>query len=85
MPKKRRENPSQETLRVDNVMAGIVARATCGVKRKGYKILWLGCGGAGNWRAGGRARSTKIFVDNTKAFVVGSAHEPRTPAKANGV
>ncbi len=40
MPKKRRENPSQETLRVDNVMAGIVARATCGVKRKGYKILW---------------------------------------------
>src|SRR5260370_17535831 len=68
-----------------NVMAGIVARATCGVKRKGYKILWLGCGGAGNWRGGGRARSTKIFVDNTKAFVVGSAHEPRTTAKANGV
>jgi hypothetical protein len=23
-----------------NVMAGIVACATCGVKRKGYKILW---------------------------------------------
>ena len=23
-----------------NVMAGIVARAACGVKRKGYKILW---------------------------------------------
>ena len=23
-----------------NLMAGIVARADCGVKRKGYKILW---------------------------------------------
>jgi hypothetical protein len=25
-------------------MAGIVPLTACGVKRKGYKILWRGCG-----------------------------------------
>src|SRR5258708_29704726 len=28
--------------------------------------------------------TTKIFVDNTKLFVIASAHESRTPAKAHG-
>jgi hypothetical protein len=27
-----------------SLMAGIVARAACGVKRKGYQVLWSGCG-----------------------------------------
>src|SRR5712691_7704755 len=31
----------------------------------------------------GGARSTKIFVDNTKTFVLSSAHDERTSAKAN--
>jgi hypothetical protein len=64
---------------------GIVARARCGVKRKGYKILWSGCGREASRRLAGRPRSTKIFVDNTKLFVVAFAHETGTPAKANGV
>ena len=30
-------------------------------------------------------RTTKIFVDNTKTFVLSSAHDQGTFAKANGV
>jgi hypothetical protein len=38
--KNRRENPSQKCSGQGNLMAEIVPRAACGVKRKGYKILW---------------------------------------------
>src|SRR6266446_122605 len=33
----------------------------------------------------GQPRSTKIFVDNTKTFVLSSAHDETTTAKTNGV
>jgi hypothetical protein len=38
--KKAQGKPLGKILRAGNVMAGIVPRAACGVKRKGYKILW---------------------------------------------
>src|SRR5260370_16338402 len=46
--------------------------------------LVLSWKGSGTSQAG-RTRSTKIFVDNTKTFVLSSAHDQRTFAKANGV
>src|SRR5258708_2527352 len=37
-------NPAQKSAGQTTLMAGIWPRTACGVKRKGYNILWLGCG-----------------------------------------
>lgn len=40
-------HPGAKSAPGGNVMARIVQREACGVKQKGYKVLWYGCGGEG--------------------------------------